>query len=231
MKTKITITLAVVVAIIIGIFFYYTRPVATATPAQTAAVTEAGQLAAPTDTNTALYRINAGDSLVGFWIDEVLHGSPFTAVGTTSQMTGDISVSTASGTPAVTVGTITIDARTFHTDSKERDGAINRLILHTTTAGNEYITFKTTSITGLPATITDGTSFTFSAVGDLTISGVTKPETLSITAAKNGDTLSGTMSADLKRADFNLVIPNFSFLANVSDSFKVSATFSAKKVQ
>jgi polyisoprenoid-binding protein YceI len=160
----------------------------------------------------------------------MLRGEPFSPVGTTSQITGDIIVSNASGTPSANVGLISIDARTIHTDSAQRDGAINRLILKTGTPGNEYVTFKPTSFSGLPDQIVPGAAFSFSVTGDLTISGVTKSETLAITATLDGDTISGTMSGSFKRSDFNLVIPNIPFVANVSDEIKISSTFVATRV-
>jgi polyisoprenoid-binding protein YceI len=209
-----------------GAFLYVTRPVQTDTTVATDQ-TVAGEQLQATGSGEQLYRIDSANSKVQFSITEELRGKPFTAVGTTDQVAGDILVSKNS----LTVGTITIDANTFKTDSAQRDGAITRLIVKTDTAGHQFVTFKPTAVTGLPATIETGKPFTFTVTGSLTLAGVTKPATLAVTATQTADALTGTIKTSLKRSDYDLTIPNIPFVANVPDTFDATATFSAKAVK
>ncbi len=183
-----------------------------------------------TDTLTAtssekLYRISSENSKVQFSIKEVLNGKPFTAVGTTSEIAGDIRV--ASGT--ITVGTLAINAKTFKTDSKQRDGAISRAILRAEDPANEFMYFKSAPVTGLPALVASST-LAFSVMGDLTISGVTQPAIFSVNMKVDENGISGIATTKIKRSDFKLVIPNVPFVASVDDEFIVTAEISAREV-
>ncbi len=211
-----------IAAVLVGIYFYVFRPVA----APSESINSASVPISNSVASSTVYHISQTGSTARFSIYEVLHGSPFVPVGTTNQIAGDLAVAAnSSGNPTLTVGTITIDARTFHTDSAQRDGAIGRFILKSDQAANEFITFVPTS-TSAPAKDKDG-SWNATSTGNLTISGITKPEVFALNFNVANGTLSGTASTTLSRKDFNLVIPNFSFLADVSDSFSVSATISA----
>lgn len=165
-----------------------------------------------------VYKISK-DSKVEFKIDEVLNNKPFTAVGTTSEIAGDIFVTG----DKVEVGTLAINARTFKTDNEKRDGAIARFILKSEMTANEFMYFKPTEVTG--------TASAFTVTGDLTISGVTKPVTFNATAQIQNDTLVGTATVQLKRSDFNLLIPQVKSVASVNDEFTVTAHIIAPKEQ
>ena len=164
------------------------------------------------------YRISK-DSKVEFRINEVLNDKSLTAVGTTSEIAGDIFISG----DTVTIGTLAINARTFKTDSEKRDGAIARFILKSEEPINEFMYFKPTSVMGTPST--------FTVTGDLTISGVTKPATFDVTTSLAGDVLSGIAVTKLKRNDFNITIPEVKSVASVDDEFTVTANIVAPKVQ
>ncbi len=219
---KKLVWLIIIVAVLFGIYFYVFRPVAAPSENINAAATPIVNASA----SSTVYHISQTGSKVSFTISEVLHGSPFVPVGTTDQIAGDIAVAqNASGAPTLDVGTLTIDARTFKTDSSQRDGAIGRFILKSDQAANEFINFSSTT-TSVPVENPDG-SWNATSTGNLTISGVTKPETFVLNFGVVNGTLTGTASTTLSRKDFNLVIPNFSFLANVSDTFTVSAAITA----
>jgi polyisoprenoid-binding protein YceI len=219
MKKAIQIIIVLVVIAVLA-FLYVTR--APSAPSQD--ITKA------TDTLTAtssekLYRISPQNSKVTFTINEILSKKPFTAVGTTSQVAGDIRV--ASGT--ITIGTLAVNAKTFKTDSKQRDGAISRAILKAEDPANEFIYFKPAPATGLPPLVASST-LSFNVAGDLTISGVTKPAVFTINLMVDEKSLSGVATVHLKRSDFNLVIPNVPFVASVDDEFTVTAEISAPQV-
>jgi polyisoprenoid-binding protein YceI len=137
---------------------------------------------------------------------------------------GDIAV-TAQG---ISLGELRLDARTLATDSANRNGAMQRFILKTTTAGNEYIVFKPTS--GYAGTVSLGTPVSFDVAGDLTIAGVTKPAVFKVTATVTDTKVTGTATTRIKRSDFGLIIPNIPFVANVDDEFPVTLQIIADKV-
>lgn len=225
---KTIIWIIIIAALGYGVFSYATRPVAQ--PTTDISESASSETEFPASETAEHYRVTSSDSKIQFAIKETLNEKPFTAVGTTNQIAGDIEIENASTEPFVRIGTIKVDARTFKTDSEKRDGAVNRFILKTETPGNEYVTFTPTSIVQPTAPIVDGKAFTFTVTGDLTISGIKKSATMKVTATKSADKLSATIATTVKRSDYGLKIPEIPFVANVSDSFDVSGTIVAKKI-
>lgn len=220
---KIIIALIVFVILGVGGYFYAFRAVEQPTE-DISKTTQSDQLA--TTEGETKYRIVQEDSKVEFRINEVLNDKPTTAVGSSNQIAGDFGISST----GLTIGTVKVDARTFKTDKEKRDVAIARYILGTETAGNEFITFVPTKYNNLPTTITKGQPFTFTVDGNMTISGVTKPQTVKITATQSDDRLIGTVDMTVKRSDYNLKIPQVKSVASVDDSFTVKTTFVANRV-
>ncbi|HVY35713.1 MAG TPA: YceI family protein [Candidatus Paceibacterota bacterium] len=217
------LVILIIVALAVGAFFYFTRPIAVPTNG-VQSTTESLALTPDEATGAAIYHISQDESSVSFSAHETLAGAPNTAVGTTHQIAADIAiVQHADSAPIIKISPVKIDARTFVTDSTQRDGAINRFILKTETPGNEYITFVPRTVHG-PTSITQGQEFQVTIEGDMTISGVTKPETLTALFTQNGDRLNGTVQGTIKRSDFGLTIPSIPFVADVSDEIPVSAT-------
>lgn len=188
----------------------------------------------PGATQTAegyIYRISQEESSVSFEINEILADEPFTAVGTTNQVAADMVLKTdsESGHQYFDFGTIRVDARTFKTDSTSRDGMIDRAILKAENPANEFIMYQVASV-GLPDAPATDVATPFSVTGDLTISGVTKPVTFTGTFTGNSMKIQGNVSAQIKRSDFGLTIPNVPFVASVDDSFVIKATIVAYHV-
>lgn len=204
-----------------GAYAYVTRPVSAPTIDVEGA---AGKLPAGSATSS-VYQIQSDESLVKFTMNELLNGKPFLVVGTTTQVAGQVSVS-ASG---VTFGSLAVNAKTFVTDNPRRDNAINRAILKTEgNPANELITFDPKA--GYSGAITPGQPVSFDLVGDLTISGVTKPATFKVAMTVSGDQVTGTATTTIKRSDFGLVIPNIPFVANVDDEFPVTVQVVADRI-
>lgn len=220
---KVAVFLLIVALGVAG-FFYFTRPVE-----QPVATIETERILV-SSRNATVYRVSPEGTTVSFSVDEMLAGKPFTAVGTTNQVSGEIAIIREPQlAPEIKVATLKIDARTFVTDDPQRDGAVNRFILKTETPGNEYIVFVPTTVQQ-PEVIEAEKEFTFTVTGDMTISGITKPTTLSVVATESNGTLSGILTTQIKRSDYNLVIPNIPFVANVNDVIPVTATFVAEEV-
>ena len=170
-----------------------------------------------------LYTIVSASSTATFTLDEQLRGEPKTVVGTsTGMVAGEIGYDKAHPASS-TIGTIKLNARTFVTDDNSRNNMIRRAILKTEDDANEFITFapSTTASTGDNA---------FDVTGDLTIAGTTKTTVFHVTTTEQADgSLSIHGTTTVKRADFNLSIPNIPFIANVTDDVKLDLNLVAAK--
>ena len=185
------------------------------------------QQTTPTTSDSAarVYQIEPGASTARFVVDEILQGAPKTVVGATDQVAGQIVVDPAD-LDTVQVGTILINARTFATDSTQRDRMIQNQILKT--AQNEYITFTPSAVVGLPDGPAAGTSLPVQVVGDLTIGGVTRPVTFdaSVTPAST-DRLAGSATTTIRYADWGIAIPQVPVVAGVADTVQLQLDFTA----
>ncbi len=212
-------------------------PTATSTQAATAeaAGTEAVTSEATAQTRAAtavpadvvIFNIVPESSEVRFILNEVLRGSPNEVTGRTSQIAGQIGVDFT--TPANSqVGEIKIDARSLSTDNELRNRAIRGQILQSSEDQFEFISFKPTSVSDLPASVTMGTAFSFQITGDLTIRDITKPVTFDVTVTPASKTqIAGSASATVQRDDYGLTIPNVPGVANVDQAVKLELDFVA----
>jgi polyisoprenoid-binding protein YceI len=206
-------------------------PRATAEPAATTAG-EPTAASAPTEaageapaSGHLIFALEASGSEVRFYIDEVLRGQPKTVEGVTNQIAGELAVDPADLSTAQ-VGIIQINARTFATDSGQRDRAIRNFILQTDQY--EFITFTPTAITGLSGSAAPGDTFAFEVTGDLTIRDITQPVVFTVTATAVSPTqLSGSASTTVNRSDFALTIPNVPQVADVSEAVILEFEFTA----
>lgn len=175
------------------------------------------------------FRIDTASSKATFSIFEMLRGEPKTVIGTTTNISGEFMVD-MNDLAEAKLGTIYINARTFSTDSSQRDNTTRRAILKTEDDANEFIVFKATDIDGLPTSTATGTALTYSITGDLTISGVTKPAVFNGSGTFNSENeFAGTASTTVKRSDFNLIVPSLPFLADVADEVPLTIEFVAKR--
>ncbi|MBV7337121.1 YceI family protein [Chloroflexi bacterium TSY] len=182
---------------------------------------------ASASSNTATFIIVPDQSEARFYIDEELRGNSVTVVGVTSSLSGEILIDPAN--PANTqIGVITIDAASFVTDSNRRDTAIRRFVLRSGTYPT--ITFTPTTIEGFSDTIGVGDTFDIQVTGDLTIKAQTRSETFATTVTADSDAqVSGLASASIIYADYDILIPDVPFVANVGDELKLEFDFVAIK--
>ena len=170
-----------------------------------------------------VYQINQDESQVRFNIYEVLRGAPKDVIGTSNQVAGQIAVD-LNDLSTAQVGEIVINARTLETDDSRRNQAIRNRILFTDQY--EFIKFMPTEITGLSGSATVGQSFTFQVTGNLTVKDVTKPVTFDVTATvESPERLSGVAKSSIALSDFNLVVPNVPFVANVGETMALEIDF------
>lgn len=196
-------------------------PTATAVPQEES---EAESVESPVVGRT--FVIAPQESEARFIIDEELFGQPKTVVGTTSALSGELTV-VAANPSASQIGVIQIDADTFITDHDRRNGAIRRFILQSNR--HRYITFNATALTGLPAEVAVGEEVQFEISGDLTVREITKPVLFDVTLRVLSETeIQGTASTVVALETFELTIPQVPSVANVGEEFIVEFDFVAR---
>lgn len=178
-----------------------------------------------------LFRIVPEESEVRFNIDEVLRGQPITVVGRTNQVAGDIIVDFAS--PQLTqVGTVRVNVRTLTTPEEFRNQALRGRILQSAQAQYEFSEFVPAAVSGLPATVAVGDTFTFQITGDLTVRDVTNTVTFDATVTVvSEDRIEGLAQVTVLYRDFNLRIPDVSFVTGISDEVLLEIQFVAARVE
>lgn len=206
-------------------------PAATAeTPAPAPEPTAPAQLTPAAGGEAVLYRFGAGEGKASFAVDEILNNAPFTAVGTTDEVAGDIIIDWSEPSNSQ-LGTIVVNARTLETDNPFRDRAIRNSVLESSQDAYEFITFTPTELRGLPESVAVGDTVEFEVVGDLTIREITLSTvwTVSVTLTSM-DQVSGSASTEVLRPDYDLQIPSVPRVAGVDDDVLLTIEFAAQVV-
>ena len=126
---------------------------------------------------------------------EILFGQSATAVGKTTAVTGDMTIT---GT-TVEAASFTADLTQVTSDQSNRDRQFQGRIMDTANFPNA--TFKLTAPIELGSVPANGEQVTVKATGDLTLRGKTKSVTFDIIAQRNGDTIetNGTIPSIVRR--------------------------------
>lgn len=179
-------------------------------------------------TGDVAFVIDSSQSTASFEIDEELRGNPNRVVGTTDQVAGQVSVD-PSDLSTIEFSQIIVNARTFETDSSQRDRAIRGpVILNSASDEFEFVTFDVTSVVGLEGQAEPGAGLDFTITGDLTVKGTTNPVTFDVSATFSDEsTIEGSASATVLRSDFDIGIPSVPGVANVSDEVVLNLDFVA----
>lgn len=205
-------------------------PSPAATPAAAPEPAAPAQLTPAADGEAVLYRFAAGEGQASFAVDEILNNAPFTAVGATDEMAGDIIIDWSD--PANSqLGTIVINARTLETDNPFRDRAIRNSVLQSSQDQYEFITFSPTELRGLPESVAAGETVEFDVIGDLTIRDITLSTVWTATVTLTSmDQVSGSASTQVLRSDYDLQIPSVPSVAGVEDDVLLTIEFTARMV-
>lgn len=181
---------------------------------------------ASASTRPVIFEIIPAQSQARFLIDEVLRGRPVRVVGATDQVAGQIAVD--QNNPAASqVGLIRVNARTLTTDNEFRNRAIKNQILNTN--AYEFVTFQPTALSGLPASVAVGQTFTFQITGDLTIRDVTRSVTFDVTVTPVSETrIQGLAATTFPYRDFGLRIPDSPSVDTVADVVTLELEFVAE---
>jgi polyisoprenoid-binding protein YceI len=225
---------AIVVLAVLGVggpfvyihFFNGSTPAALSLPTASSSVSSSpGGTTAPSGTAAAstaasgslagAYRVGSG-SVVGYRVNEVLLGQSTTAVGRTTSVTGHLTIAGSTATAAA----FSVPMDTVHSDKSERDGQFDGRIMDV----SQYPTgtFTLTSpidLAPLPAT---GVIKSYTADGKLTLHGVTRTVTFTLTAerstAKDGGTqLEVAGDIPVLFSDYNIQNPSVGGFVTTQD--------------
>ena len=143
-------------------------------------------------------------------------------VGKTDAVSGVIALD-AAGKVIPAESQITVMLTNLKTDSDRRDNFVRRRTLETET--HPTTTLRVAEMRGAPSPLPTSGTFTFTVVGDLTLKGVTKPTTWSVTALASRTGFTGTAKTSFTFAEFELTKPRVPVVARVDDPITLELQF------
>ena len=219
---------------VLALFLSACAPAASDTTAPTAAATVQSPGATPTTSTIpvtggqTVYKIVPAESKASYEVTETLfnkNNKINVAIGVTNTISGNINAD-KSNPAATTLGPITVDISKFVSDSGQRDRFIQRNFLQSNTYPTATFVCKT--ITGLPASYTEGTDYSFQMSGDLTVKTTTQPVTFQVTARLTGDTLSGSATTQVLMSQFGVGPISLLGILQTQDQVKITFDFVAR---
>jgi len=157
-------------------------------------------------------------SVAGYRVREQLasFAAPSDAVGRTSAITGTFTLAQSTTGYAVTAASFSVDVTKLTSDQSRRDQRIHSQGLES----DRYptATFKLTSPITLPADAASGQTIHVSAIGDLTIHGVTKSVTIPIDARMSGSTIELVGSTTFPFSEFGMTPPSIGGFVTVQNN-------------
>lgn len=147
---------------------------------------------------------------------------PNDAIGATSAVSGAI-VLDGRGAVDTAASRITIDLTTLKSNRDRRDGFIKRRTLVTDSFPNAVL--QVTAIKGLPARLPTSGTLSLTVTGNLTVHGVTKATTWTVTAAATGTTWTGKAVTNVKFGDFGMTQPRVPVVLSVVDDIRLEWDF------
>ncbi len=141
-------------------------------------------------------------SQAGYRVQEILFGQSHTAVGRTTAVTGNLTISTTT----VTDGRFSVDLTKVTSDESLRDEQFQGRIMDTATYPTAtFVLTRPISLGKVPA---EGVEISEQATGTLTMHGVTRPVTFHLTARRSGDLIEVSGSIPITFADWNIANPS-----------------------
>ena len=182
------------------------------------AVPSAPQLvAAPGET---VYRIDPTQSKVTYEVDESVVGqSAGQASGSTSGIAGDLALN-ATNPAASRVGQIVVDVQQLKSDNSLRDARIRQDFLGS--RDNPLVKFDTTSLSGMPASVSDGDSSSFTMNGNLTVKGRSNPISWDVQATHGDDQVKATATTTVKMSTLGIGPISLAGLVKTGDDVKLT---------
>ena len=159
-----------------------------------------------------------------YFVREQLAGISFPsdAVGVTDGVTGEITVDDE-GHVVPGDSKFVVDITKLKSDRDRRDGFIQHRTLET----DKYptVTLVPKELEGIATPLPDSGRTAFTLLGDLTIHGVTRPTTWTVTAFFRGGQIRGTAATGFTFADFQLDKPKVGAVLSVADSIHLAYDF------
>ncbi len=156
--------------------------------------------------------VQNGSSFVGYRVaEELARIGSTTAVGRTNSVRGTL---TFDG-KAISDVEVTADLSTLQSDQAMRDNALRRQALETTKYPTA--TFKLTRPIELDNIPSEGVPVTVTAVGELTLHGVTRPFTITLQGQRANGLVVVVGSADIRFANFGIEQPRAFNVLSVAD--------------
>ena len=154
----------------------------------------------------------AAASFAGYRVVEVLAGGvdESTVVGRTAEVTGSIELT---GT-ALVAATLEVEIATLRTDESHRDSHMRAAL---NTKEFPLAVFTLVEPVELPVGVSEGERFSGSAVGDLTIKGVTNRVGFDLEAQLVGDTIVVVGSTEVIFSDYGVTTPTSAAVISVED--------------
>jgi polyisoprenoid-binding protein YceI len=180
--------------------------------------------ASGTPTASASAGIGAGNwtvasgSVAGYRVREQLASlsAPSDAVGRTSSISGSVTITESGTAYTVSATSITVNVNTLTSDRSMRDQRIHQMGLES----DRYptATFVLTTPIDLPAGATTGQVVNVSAIGQLTVHGVTRTVTIPIQARLTGTQVEIAGSITFPFSEFGMTPPSIGGFVTVQDN-------------
>jgi polyisoprenoid-binding protein YceI len=194
----------VVVVLVVGGPFVYFHFIQEDPPPPLSLATTPVPSSAATSSRAPLagtWKIGSG-SLVRYRVQERLFGQSGTAVGTTSTVTGSMTITATK----VTAATFTVDMASISSGQSQRDGQFRGRIMDT--ASFPTATFTLTSRIDLAPVPKDGAQTSYSANGKLLLHGTTKDVTFTLAARRTGNVIAVQGDEPITFSDYKINDPS-----------------------
>jgi polyisoprenoid-binding protein YceI len=156
---------------------------------------------------------DGSSTYAGYRVQEEVSGfGANTAVGRTQNVSGSMTID---GT-TITVLDITVDMTTLESDRRQRDDQLRERGLETDRFPTA--TFTLTQPIEVGERPKDGQPIQLTAVGDLTLHGVTKQVSVPVQAAIGGDRIQAIASLDVVLADYGIQKPTGLLIVSIADT-------------
>lgn len=187
--------------------------------ASTATASPAGSSPRPTgfdgtwsvDTSVGSFS-DFSSSFVGYRVAENLANvGSTTAVGRTPKVSGSVTLAGST----ITAAMITADLTALQSDKPMRDGQLHRQALETDQFPTA--TFELAKPIQLPTAPADGATWSVTAIGRLTLHGVTRDVSIPLQATLSGDVATVVGSVGIAFADYGIAAPQSMVVLSVAD--------------
>jgi polyisoprenoid-binding protein YceI len=169
---------------------------------------------APTTTvgePSGTYHVGTG-SEAGYRVSEVLVGQHSTAVGRTSKIWGSVTIQGSD----VTAGSFNVNMASVVSDQSQRNAQFDGRIMDVATYPTA--TLKLTAPIALGTVAPIGSKKTYAASGELTLHGVTRAVSFSVTTERTATAIFALADVPIVFADWNIANPSLGGFVTTADS-------------